>query len=174
MRYNLKSNKLYLRTVEKDDIDFLFFLENEISASGASTLYQPVSRQMISNYIENYSADINVDKQLRLIICLDDNTCVGAIDISDYDTHDRHAFVGISILEKFRGNGYGRIALEIVCKYASEVIGIHQLVAIVAADNEPSKKLFTGLNFKGAGCLKSWLRRGSRYEDALLFQKLFV
>lgn len=162
-----------LRPVEKSDLDFLYYLENEISAGGTSTLYQPVSRQMLWNYIETYSADINVDKQLRLIICDKNDTPVGAVDISDYDTHDRHVFLGISITEAHRGLGYGREALQILCEYASTVLGIHQFAAVVAADNEASKRLFTGLNFKGAGRLKSWLRRGSRYEDAIIFQKLF-
>ena len=173
MAYNLKNDIISLRPVEKADLDFLYSLENEISAGGASSIYQPVSRQMLWQYIESYSADINVDKQLRLIICDKEGTAVGAVDISDYDTHDRHAFVGISVLSTHRGMGYGRAALRILCDYASFELGIHQLVAVVAADNEASKRLFTGLQFKGAGRLKSWLRRGSRYEDAIIFQKLF-
>ena len=173
MAYSLKSDNIILRPAEKDDLDFLYYLENEISAGGASSLYQPVSRQMLWQYLESYSADINVDKQLRLIICERNGTAAGTVDISDYDTHDRHAFVGISVLSRHRGNGYARAALQMLCGYASSELGIHQLVAVVAADNEPSKRLFTGLEFKGAGRLKSWLRRGSRYEDAIIFQKLF-
>lgn len=173
MAYTLITDNIQLRPVEKDDLDFLYSLENEISAGGASSLYQPVSRQMLWQYIESYTADINVDKQLRLIVCDKSGIAVGAVDISDYDNHDRHAFVGVSFLSSYRGMGYGRAALQLLCEYASSELGIHQLVAVVAADNEPSKRLFIGLNFKGAGRLKSWFRRGSRYEDAIIFQKLF-
>lgn len=173
MAYSLSNNLVFLRPVEKSDLDFLFAIENEISEGGASSLYQPVSRQMLWQYIESYSADINVDKQLRFIICDKAGKAVGAVDLSDYDTHDRHVFVGISVLKEYRGLGFARSALLLLMDYASRELGIHQIVAVVAADNEASKRLFTGLNFKGAGRLKSWFRRGSRYEDALLFQKLF-
>lgn len=171
----LSNDKVCLRALERDDLDALYLLENDMAAGGSSVVKQPVSRQLLWQYIESYTADINVDKQLRLVIAdaRDTSILVGAIDIYDYDAHDRRGFVGISVLDAVRGQGYGKAALELLCQYAAEVLGMHQLAAVVAADNESSRQLFTSTGFKTCGSLRSWLRRGKHYADALLFQKLF-
>ena len=50
---------------------------------------------------------------------------------------------------------------------------MHQLAAVVAVDNAPSIALFKSCGFKSTGRLRSWIRRGRTYADALIFQRLF-
>ncbi len=163
-----------LRAVENDDLDFLFRLENSDDARAAGFTTAPVSRQMLWDYINSYDADIFSAKQLRLIIVDADGTRVGTIDISDFDARDRRGFVGIAIDEPFRGKGYATEALSQLCRYASETLGMHQLVAVTGVDNTASRRLFTAAGFRSNGRLRSWIRRGSSYEDALIMQKLFA
>ena len=174
MAYTLSNDIVSLRAVEREDLDTLYILENEMAEGGASVTAQPVSRMILWKYIEDYSADIAADKQLRLMICNAEGTAVGAVDISDYDAVNRRGYVGISVLKSERGKGYGKAALELLCKYASLTLGLHQLAAQVAVDNEPSRHLFTAVGFKTCGRLRSWLRKDGRFSDALLFQKLFA
>ena len=173
MPYTLQNDKIKLRAVESSDLDMLYFLENEIAEAGSSVSNQPVSRMMLWNYIQSYSADIASDRQLRLIVEDAEGNAVGAVDISDYDASNRRGYVGVSILSANRGKGYGTAALEMLCRYASHTLGLHQLAAQVAVDNEPSKRLFASAGFKACGRLRSWVRRGNSYADILIFQKLF-
>ena len=173
MPYTLQNDKSRLRAVERDDLDMLYFLENEIAEAGSSVSNQPVSRMMLWNYIQSYSADIAADRQLRLIVENAEGNPVGAVDISDYDATNRRGFVGVSILADQRGKGYGSAALEVLCCYASQTLGLHQLAAQVAVDNEPSRRMFASADFKACGRLRSWIRRGNSYADVLVFQKLF-
>ena len=171
----LSNSKIILRAVEPADLDFLFMLETlpEAANNGFSTA--PPSRQMLWEYIENYTADIFAAKQLRLIICdAASGERVGTIDISDFDPRDRRGFVGVIVAEPYRRQGYALAALTCLCEYASSTLGMHQLCAIVASGNDASRHLFAGATFKPAGRLRSWLRRGSQYADALIFQKLFA
>ncbi len=165
--------EITLRAAEPADLDFLFTLESEnVSTDGALTA--PPSRRMLQDYLAAYSADIFADKQLRLVIAdAASGTAVGAVDIYDFSPRDRRGYVGIAVLERHRGLGYGLAALDALCRLASASLGMHQLAAIVAADNEASRRLFSSAGFKGCGRLRSWLRRGSRYADAIVFQKLF-
>lgn len=167
----LSDDTIYLRALEPTDVDFLFRLENDPETAYSP---EPVSRQMLWNYTQNYSADIFSDKQLRLIICLiDSDIPIGAIDIYDFEPHNRHGYVGIGILPDYRNNGYGKKALNLLCGYASKSLGLHQLAAIVAYDNDSSRKVFTACGFRTSGRLRSWLRRDKSYADALIFQHLF-
>ena len=170
----LSNEKITLRAVEKDDLDMLYILENEMYAGGSSFLNGPVSRHLLWQYIQSYSADIYVQRQLRLIVCdVNSGESVGIVDLTDYEPHDGRAFVGIAVLNKFRRCGYAQAALTLMCDYASKELGLHQLAAQVAVDNVSSIKLFHSCGFKTCGSLRSWIRRGKHYADALLFQRLF-
>lgn len=163
--------KVTLRAVEPSDLDFLFLLESADSGEGAFAS-APVSRQMLWQYIESYDADIYASRQLRLVVeC--DGVAAGAVDIYDFDPRNRRGFVGIAVSEGMRGRGIGRAALEELCAYASSDLGIHQLAAVVAVDNDASRALFASCGFKGCGRLRSWVRRGRQYADAIIFQRLF-
>ncbi len=76
-------------------------------------------------------------------------------------------------MESERGKGMGTKALDLLCSYASEVLGMHQLAAQIACDNEASRRLFDRCGFKPCGMLRSWLRRGRHYADAIIVQRLF-
>lgn len=171
---SLRGEKLSLRAVEPADLDLLFMLENDADRRQSSFTTAPASRQMIWQYINDYQADIFAEKQLRLIICDNaDGSAIGSIDISDFDARDRRGFVGICLLESKRGQGFGSEALALLCDYARLTLGMHQLAAVIAIDNEASKALFDAAGFVTAGRLRSWLRTANHYTDVLLYQKLF-
>lgn len=169
----MKQN-ISLRAAEPADLDFLYTIETSEGRAEGSFATAPMSRHLLWEYLNNYTADIYRDRQLRLIaVKTDSGEAVGAVDICDFDPHDLRGFVGIYILPSERGKGYGHEALEALCRYASETVGMHQLVAQVAVDNSASISLFRGARFRSVGKLRSWLRRGQGYADALLFQRLF-
>jgi len=171
----ISDSKVLFRAPEPSDVDFLYLLENASARSEAGFCTAPLSRYQLSEYINNYKADIYSERQLRFIIeSVDTGQPVGVIDISDYDPRDRRGFVGIAICGLERSKGYGTAALTLLCGYAAEVLGMHQLVAQIAVDNESSRRLFGRCGFKTCGSLRSWLRRGRHYTDALLYQRIFT
>lgn len=170
----LSNETVSLRAVEPSDLDMLYMLENDTDAAECSFGTAPLSRHMLWQYIENYSADIHAGGEIRFIIVENaSGQSVGTIDISDYNTRDRHGFVGIAILPESRRRGLGYAALKLLCSYASETVGAHSLAAQVAADNEASRRMFAKAGFHTCGSLRSWIRRGKHYADVLLYQILF-
>lgn len=170
----LAGSDISLRAPEPGDVDALYLLENDPDASVASALTAPLSRQQLWDYVANYSADIFADKQLRLVIVDKGGELAGAVDLYDFDPRNRRAFMGIGLRPEFRGTGLGTQAVDIMCRYAAAVLGLHQLAAVVAVDNEASLRLFAKTGFKPCGKLRSWQRRGAQYVDAVIFQKLFA
>ncbi len=170
----LDGNKVFLRAVEREDLDFMYRLENESGKEESGFATAPLSRRQLFDYIESYRADLHAERQLRLVICrISDGTAVGTVDISDYEPRDRRGFIGIAVAEQYRRGGFGADALDVLVKFASTTLGMHQLAALTAVDNEASRRLFTGAGFKPCGRLRSWIRRGNTYADALMFQILF-
>lgn len=163
-----------LRAPEPDDLDFLYLLENDEAARESTPCGTPVSRQQLWQYLHDYDGDIAAQHQLRLMVCGAAGARLGAVDIYDYSHRDRRAYVGIAIAPDCRRHGYGAAALEAVCAFAADVLGMHQLAAVVTVDNAASRRLFAACGFKPCGRLRSWRRRGTSYADALVLQRLFV
>ncbi|MDE6300516.1 MAG: GNAT family N-acetyltransferase [Muribaculaceae bacterium] len=170
----LKSDILTLRAPEEADVDRLFLWENDRDLMESVANAAPVSRFQMWEYIRNYAADPFSSSELRLVVSLPDGTAAGHIDLYDFDKVNRRAGIGIYIDEDFRRQGFGAEAIRLLCQYVEVTLGIHQLWATVAVDNKASLALFEGAGFKPAGKLRSWIRRGGSYADALIMQRLFA
>ena len=170
----ISDGTIYLRAVEPHDVDTLFRHENAPEQPETTLTTAPVSRLQIQNYVNNYSAELSSGAPLRLMIDLAEaRETIGSVDIYDYNPRDRRAYVAIFIERRFRNHGYGTQAVELLCSYASEILGLHQLAAEVSVENPSSKRVFEKSGFKTCGRLRSWLRAGRKYYDVLIFQRLF-
>lgn len=169
----LSDDTITLRAVQPDDLDFLFLLENSDGARRCGLSSDYVSRQILWEYIENYSDNIFADKQLRLVITeVASAKPIGTIDISDFDARHRRGFVGIIINEAYRRHGYATRALNLLCRYASNHIGMYSLAALIATDNVASLALFSRCGFDHCGTLRGWVKHGASRLDVVLCQKL--
>ena len=77
----LKGEKLYLRALEPEDLEFLHELENNEEFWEVSATQAPFSKYILKKYLENSHLDIYEVKQLRLVICNLDHRPIGLIDI---------------------------------------------------------------------------------------------
>lgn len=170
----LSNERIYLRAPEPADLDKLYIWENDTSLWNAGNAVAPYSRKQLWDYIESYDADIFTSRQLRFIIAENGtNTPVGTIDLYDFDPVNRHVSIGILIAEQHRGKGLGAHALNVLCEYCRIHLGIHSLMAITGKDNAAGLKVFKSCGFSTSGSLKSWIRRGKSYQDAVIMQRLF-
>lgn len=170
----LKGNIITLRAPEPEDLDRLYLWENDTTLWPYGSTRAPLTRHQLWQYIDSYDGDIFSARQLRLMIVDNESgNAIGTADIYDFDPHDSHAKAGIFVDGNHRRKGVASEALTLLAEYAHECIGLHQLVALVRSDNNPSIALFKRAGFKSCGCLRSWIKNGHRYSDALIFQKLF-
>lgn len=167
----LKGNKVYLRALEPEDLDFILKVENTEEFWEISTTKVPYSRFMIKKYLQNSHRDIYEVKQLRLMICDQEHTAVGLIDVFDLEPKDRRAAVGILITdEKNRSKGYGTEVLGLISDYCFSHLGLHQLYANVTADNQASITLFEKSNYRKIGLKKDWVLINGKFKDEILYQ----
>lgn len=168
----LRGNKVMLRALEPEDLEFLYTLENDENIWEISNTQTPYSRFLIRQYLENAHQDIYEAKQLRLAICtLTDTKAIGLIDLFDFDPANKRAGVGIVVHNEIdRGKGFGREALGLLIGYAFTKLHLHQLYANIGVGNSASVSLFTTFGFEFIGVKKDWNYRGTHYEDEALYQ----
>lgn len=168
----LTGNKVFLRALEPEDLDFVFAIENDESVWEVSNTQTPYSRFLIKQYLENAQQDIYEAKQLRLAIARQGSAkTIGLIDLFDYDPRHHRAGIGIVIKDKAnRDKGYGSEALDLLIKYSFTHLGLHQLFANIDTDNTRSVELFTKFGFVLGGVKKDWNRIGGKFKDEAFYQ----
>jgi len=168
----LKGQNIYLRALEPEDLEFIYEVENDESIWHVSNTQTPYSRFLIRQYLENAHQDIYEAKQLRLVICKNqDFKAIGLIDLFDFDPRNNRAGVGILIKDSAnRNSGIGSEALGLLIQYAFSQLNLHQLYANIDIENEGSLALFTNFGFHNIGVKKQWNLDNGCYKDEALFQ----
>ncbi|WP_339710137.1 GNAT family protein [uncultured Kriegella sp.] len=171
---NLTGKTIYLRALEPNDLEFLYFLENTTDLWEISGTTTPYSKYILEQYLENAHRDIYDVKQLRLCICaVEDDKPIGFIDLFDFDPKNHRAGVGLVILKnEERNKGIGTESVSLVCDYVFNVLGLRQLFANVLEDNLASVSLFEKLGFEKVGLKRDWVFSKGSYKNEILYQKL--
>ncbi len=179
-------NIIRLRALEPEDLDTLYHIENDRDLWDVGTTNVPYSRYALHNYIATASGDIYTDRQVRLMVVLSpaiDKTsmsndeaqhhiAIGMADLFNFDPSHRRAEVGIVIMKDQRQKGYALEAIRQLHDYAHHTLHLHQLYAVVAANNRPALCLFRSSGYSESACLSQWLFNGDSYTDAIVMQKI--
>lgn len=166
-------NRVRLQAMEPENLELIYEMENDPTQWDIANFSVPYSRYVIKQYMESSQCDMFADKQLRLMIVrLEDQTIIGTIDITGFLPMHGRGEVGISLKKQYRGEGYAREALNLLCDYAFGFLYLKQLSAEVAVDNELSLRLFTSCGFEQCGLLKEWWFVEGCFKDVVLLQRL--
>ena len=160
-----------LRAIEPEDLDLLYEIENDQSLWQVGTTNVPYSRYTLHDYVATSSDDIYADRQVRLIVETDEGETVGIVDLMQFSPQHLRAEVGIIIMNNHRQKGYASAAIQALCDYALRIVHLHQLYAVVDADNEAAVALFRKNGFSAGNMLHDWLFDGHQYHDAVLMQR---
>jgi diamine N-acetyltransferase len=162
---------MLLRALEPTDLELLYTIENDPEMWNVGDACVPYSRYDLKNYILNQQHDIHADKQLRLVICADeqhgDGKAVGLIDLFNYSPQHNRAELGLAILRSEQGKGYATEALHQMNDYARNVLHIHQLYSVVSADNQPSLTMLRSAGYCNETILHDWLATPQGYKDCI-------
>ncbi len=163
----LEKNGVRLRALEPSDVEILYQWENDPAVWGVSHTLLPFSRHTLERFIAEQAHDIYHTRQTRFVIEeTEGGRPVGVIDLFDFDPFHLRAGVGILVYEpEYRRKGYASQALDILVRYAFEVLRLHQLYCNIPVGNAPSRRLFEKCGFVSCGLKKEWLRTPKGWED---------
>ena len=169
----LENDKIRLRALEPEDLDFLYKWENDTRLWEYGNTLSPFSKYVLHQYIEHSHLDIYEARQLRLII--EDKATghpAGTIDLYDFDLYHNRAGVGILVDDAFQNRSYASMSINLLKDYAFGYLQIAMLYAFIPADNVPSLHLFRKLGFIETGDLKKWNKTPDGRKDVFVYQLL--
>ena len=172
---NIEGRICRLRALEPEDVEVMYGWENDTNVWRDSGTTAPFSRHVLSRLIEEQQFDIYATRQMRLVIeDVATRETVGAVDIFEFDPHNRRAGVGIIISPPFRQRGFALDALRALERYAREILHLHQLWCSIAEDNTASLALFARAEYEQCGRRREWLLTTNGTVDEILMQKILL
>ena len=162
---NLKGQKVLLRVVEKEDIEFLREMINnaEIEKKVVDWSF-PVSKYQQEKWYENQLENKNT---IRYIIELDKKP-IGLEIIANIDWKNRKASHGIKLYaDDVRGKGYGTDVLKTVMKYAFEELQLNRLYTTILEYNQASLKLHKKCGWSEEGIMKESVFKNNKYVNEI-------
>ena len=182
---SLEGELTRLRALEAEDVDLLYVWENDPAVWGVSGTLAPFSRHTLRRFLDEQRFDLYAARQLRLVVETLDGRAVGLVDLFEFEPVDLPAEMAsgtLSVAVNYRilihgagdrGRGFASDALDVLCRYARQVLGLHQLWCSVAPDNAASLALFRRAGFAECGRKREWRRTPDGWADELLLQKIF-
>jgi RimJ/RimL family protein N-acetyltransferase len=153
----LRSDRVTLRALEREDLDRLHELHNdlEVEALRREDPPRPKTREEIRIALERGGEDwfgIEVDRAL-----------IGEAGLHTFDPTSRHCGLGIAIGDRaYWGRGYGRETVALLLEYAFRHHNLRRVWLSVLASNVRAVRSFAASGFVEEGRLRehAWLAGG--------------
>ncbi|MDT7932384.1 GNAT family protein [Clostridium perfringens] len=176
VQFQLNTERLALRNLTPENTEEMldYYIRNEehlrqyepTRDSGFYTYegQKEILTESFRQFIDGTLIDLGIFKDEKLI---------GKIKLSNivYGIL-RNAFVGYSIDKEHQGNGYMKEALNTVCSYAFEEMGLHRLEASTLMDNSRSQGVLKACGFNELGISEKYLYINGEWRDHKIFYKV--
>ena len=96
----------------------------------------------------------------------------GRCGVIRLDWKNRVAELAIMIGTPYRGRGYGREAMQLLCDFCFKEMNLHKLKVTVFAFNEAAVRCYRGCGFEQEGLLRQELWRDGQYHDVVILSRL--
>ena len=162
---NLKGEKVFLRAIEKEDMEFLREMINnpELERNVVGWSF-PISKYEQERWFESQIQNKN---NIRYIIKVDRER-IGVVTITNIDWKNRKACHGIKLCnDKVKGKGYGTDAVMTIMKYAFEELQLNKLYSTILDYNIPSMNLYKKCGWLVDGVLRESTFKGNQYIDEM-------
>ncbi len=169
-----KGNEIFVRYPKEEDIQI--FLDFYNTASKEKTFIRMQGEQLTfeeeKKYVEDLLKKIKENKAVKLLAIINDKL-VGAADVKLQEKIEDHiGLFGIIVAKEYRGEGIGKLLMNLVIEEAKKNIkGIKIVTLGCFANNTGACKMYKGAGFKEYGRLPSGIKHKGELVDHVYFYK---
>lgn len=163
----LEGEKIELRTVEKNDRDFI--RDNVNRPEYRRNLFgsKPENSSQIK---ENFIEEFVEEKENPTFIVTVEGKRAGLVALREEKPYK--AEIGIWITDEKRRNGFGKEAVELALEYSFNQLNHHRIFARILETNNASIRMFENLGFTREGTERDSFYAEGEYQDVLLLSIL--
>ena len=145
----LQGERVELRTMEEEDVDFLQTLVSDSRVRSSIMMAEPVNRQREREWVESQGEGDGY----HFLVCVDGEP-VGSVGLGETIDVWRTANLGYSIAPDHWGNGYATDAVDLACRYAFDERALEKVHATVYETNPASVRVLEKNGFQREGVLR--------------------
>ncbi|MBI9071805.1 MAG: GNAT family N-acetyltransferase [Melioribacteraceae bacterium] len=145
----IKTDRLLLRKISKEDKINLFTLRTDKSVNQFIDRPAPTSLNDIDNFITKIEYGINLNEWINWVITDKENhSFIGLICFWNFSENKFTAETGYEMLPQFQGKGIMNEALKAIISFGFNELNLREIEAYTHYKNEASKRLLIKNNFK--------------------------
>ena len=159
-------DRLYLSPMNPNNVEkYVEWISNPIVSDGMGNTSNILTEAVDKEFIE--TALKNGDKCFAIIL-LENDELIGNCSIYVKSSNDGVAELGIFIGdEKFRNNGYGQEALNLLLDYGFNYLNLNSVYLNVFSFNDVAINCYKKIGFKEAGRLRENYFLNGKYYDVV-------
>ncbi len=169
-----KGRDIIVRYPEIGDVEKMLQFINEASEERTfiSSQGEKETLESETKYLKDKLKTIKEAKSVQLLAFCN-NELVGESEIHMMDKVEKHIGIfGITIRKGFRGEGMGKLLMDLVLKEAKGKIPDIRIVTLdVFSTNSIAKDLYKKMGFVEYGMLPEGIYRNGQFEDSVLMYK---
>jgi len=167
----MKSSKVYIRIIEKHDIERTAKWINSPEISEIMG-YLPV--MPLESQYEYYEKLKNDKSRFVFAICLNEGDIhIGNVGLGNIDYISRHAMFSIFIYdEKFRSEGRGTEAILLCLDFSFNKLNLNKVYLRVSPESEKVTNLYLKIGFVKEGVLRKHYYSNGIYKDKEIYSIL--
>jgi RimJ/RimL family protein N-acetyltransferase len=169
----LKGRLVGLREPRREDVAALFELRTDVELFSLTDARPFQPRTLASRQAEFDKRQTEQDPKAAFFTIqrLDDaaGTALGSVGLWEIDPHNRSAHVGISLLPTAQGQGLGRDAVEVICRFGFDVRGLERLSLETLDVNAPMRAVAAACGFVEEGRFRAAAWYLGRRVDEMVY-----
>lgn len=161
----IEGDTVELRTVEKEDIEFLRDGVNhpEVRVHMGNT--RPQNLESEEAFFEHI---VESSEEVHLLICRSGEP-MGIVSLTEKEEPAKIAEAGIWLHPDYHGNGYGTEASELIIEHGFDQLNYHKIYARAHADNKASQSIWKKLGFKREGELRDHVYTQGEHRNLIYY-----
>lgn len=164
----IRGERLYLRAIERDDLQRCHDWMNDESLRATLAQRYPLSLAQEADWIERTTRGQDPSRLTFAICLVAGDRHIGNCGLEAIERENGVATFGILIGEAdVRGQGFGEEATRVLCRFAFDELNLHKIRLDVHATNAPAIRTYEGVGFRREGVLREENFRRGQYIDVL-------
>lgn len=170
----IETSRLLLKGLTPDDMKYIF--DNHTKSRVKELLGHRSEEDYLieENKHKNGYSSYNRSFKLFLLTDRESGNIIGRCGFHNWNIEHKRAEVGYVMEdENFKRKGLMTEAFKAIIEYGFNKMNLNRVEALVGAGNVPSLRLMEKNNFRNEGILRQHVLVSGKYEDSVLFSKLY-
>lgn len=166
-----KGDKITLRTIEEEDLEFL---RNGVNHPSVRVFMGNRRPQNLEEQQDFFEGVINSDDgSAHFLVYNKDDEKAGIISLNEKgDKAEKLGEVGLWLHPDHHGNGYGTEAAKIITRYGFRQLNYHKIYTRAYEGNKASQRIWEKLGYEKEGVHKDHTFTQGEYKDVVYYGTL--